>query len=117
MPKIIAERIKIALDGDISGKKIQIAGITYKPNISDLRESPALDLINELKLLGASVSWHDPFVTKHNEEQSSELKSDIDLGLIVTPHALIDFSIWKNSDVKVLDLSANSTNYGWPKFL
>jgi len=117
MPKIIAERIKTILDGDLNGKKIQIAGITYKPNISDLRESPALDLLNELKSLGASVSWHDPFVTKHNEDQSSELKSDIDLGLIVTPHALIDFSIWKNSDVKVLDLSANPTNYGWPKFL
>jgi UDP-N-acetyl-D-glucosamine dehydrogenase len=117
MPKIIAERIEIILDGDLNGKKIQIAGITYKPNISDLRESPALDLINELKSLGASVSWYDPFVTNYNEEKSSELNSDIDLGLIVTPHSHIDFSIWKNSGVKVLDLSANPTNYGWPKFL
>jgi UDP-N-acetyl-D-glucosamine dehydrogenase len=117
MPKIIAERIKITLDGNLSGKKIQIAGITYKPNISDLRESPALDLINELKSLGASVSWHDPFVTKYNGQQSSELNSDIDLGLIVTPHDQIDFLIWKKSGVKVLDLSANSKNYGWPKFL
>ena len=117
MPKIIAERIKIILDGSLIGKKIQIAGITYKPDISDLRESPALDLINELKSLGASVSWHDPFVTRHNDQQSSKLNSDIDLGLIVTPHDEIDFSIWKKSGVNVLDLSANSTNYGWPKFL
>ena len=117
MPKIIAERIKIILDGSLIGKKIQIAGITYKPDISDLRESPALDLINELKSLGASVSWHDPFVTKHNDQQSSKLNSDIDLGLIVTPHDEIDFSIWKKSGVNVLDLSANPTNYGWPKFL
>ena len=117
MPKIIAERIKVILDGSLSGKKIQIAGITYKPNISDLRESPALDLINELKSLGANVSWHDPFVIEHNEQQSSKLNIDIDLGLIVTPHDQIDFSIWKESDIKVLDLSANSTNYGWPKFL
>lgn len=117
MPKIIAERIKVILDGSLSGKKIQIAGITYKPNISDLRESPALDLINELKSLGANVSWHDPFVIEHNDQQSSKLNSDIDLGLIVTPHDQIDFSIWKESGIKVLDLSANSTNYGWPKFL
>jgi UDP-N-acetyl-D-glucosamine dehydrogenase len=117
MPKIIAGRIKIILDGNLSDKRIQIAGITYKPNISDLRESPALDLINELKLLGASVIWHDPFVTKYNGQQSSELNSDIDLGLIVTPHDQIDFLIWKKSGVKVLDLSANSKNYGWPKFL
>lgn len=117
MPKIIAERIKVILDRSLSGKNIQIAGITYKPNISDLRESPALDLINELKSLGANVSWHDPFVIEHNEQQSSKLNSDIDLGLIVTPHDQIDFSIWKESGIKVLDLSANSTNYGWPKFL
>jgi len=117
MPKIIAQRINFILDGNLKGKKIQIAGITYKPNISDLRESPALDLITELKLLGASVSWYDPLVTKYDNQQSSELNSDIDLGLIITPHDQIDFSIWKQSGVKVLDLSANSTNYGWPKFL
>ena len=116
IPKIIAERIKIILDGNLSDKRIQIAGITYKPNISDLRESPALDLIYELKLLGGSISWHDPFVTKYDEQQSSELNSEIDLGLIVTPHDLIDFSIWKKSGIKVLDLSANSVSYGWPKF-
>ena len=117
MPKIIAERIKIILGGNLIDKKIQIAGITYKPNISDLRESPALDLINELKLLGASVIWHDPFVTKYNDQQSSELNPDIDLGLIITPHDQINFSIWKVSGTKVLDLSANTQNYGWPKFL
>ena len=117
MPKIIAERIKILLDGDLSGKKIQIAGIAYKPNISDIRESPALDLINELKLLGASVSWHDPFVANFNNEQSCELSVNINLGLIITPHNQIDFSIWKESSIKVLDLSASSKNYGWPKFL
>lgn len=117
MPKIIAERIKVVLDGDLAGKKIQIAGITYKPNISDLRESPALDLIHELKSLGAIVSWHDPFVNKYNEQLSSKLNSDIDLGLIVTPHDQINFSIWKESGIKVLDLSANTKNYGWPKLL
>ena len=117
MPKIIAERIRIVLDGNLSDKRIQIAGITYKPNISDLRESPALDLIYELKSLGASVSWHDPFATNYKDQQSSELNPDIDLGLIVTPHDKIDFSIWKKANVKVLDLSANSTSYGWAKFL
>jgi UDP-N-acetyl-D-glucosamine dehydrogenase len=117
MPKIIAERIKVILDGSLSGKKIQIAGITYKPNISDLRESPALDLIKELKIAGAVVSWHDPFVKVYEGQQSVALTSEIDLGLIVTPHSQMNFSIWEKSNVKVLDLSANSNNYGWPKFL
>ena len=63
------------------------------------------------------MSWHDPFVAKYKNEQSSELNVDINLGLIITPHDKIDFSIWKESSVKVIDLSANSKNYGWPKFL
>jgi UDP-N-acetyl-D-glucosamine dehydrogenase len=117
MPKNIAARIKIILGGNLNGERIQVAGITYKPNISDLRESPALDLINELRSLHAIVSWHDPFIGTYNNETSSELDSDSDLGLIVTPHDQIDFSPWKLSSTKVLDLSANSKNYGWPKFL
>ena len=117
MPKIIKERIKDYLDGDLRGKKVQIAGISYKPDISDLRESPALDLIKELEKSGAIVSWHDPFVDEYDGKMSVLLSNDIDLGLIVTPHSQIDFSIWKKADFKVLDLSANSNNYGWPKFL
>ena len=117
MPQVIKERVKNYLGGDVSGKQVQIAGISYKPDISDLRESPALELINELETAGAIVSWHDPFVEEYKGKQSIPLSSKIDLGLIVTPHSQIDFTIWRNSNVKVLDLSANSNNYGWPKFL
>ena len=117
MPAVVTGRIKSHLNGDLKGKRIQIAGITYKPNISDLRESPALDLIKELKIAGAVVSWHDPFVKVYEDQQSVALTSEVDLGLIVTPHSQIDFSIWEKANVKVLDLSANSNNYGWPKFL
>ena len=117
MPKIITERVKDYLGGDLTGKQVQIAGISYKPDISDLRESPALGLIKELTISGAKVSWHDPLVAVYEGQQSVALNSAVDLGLIVTPHSQIDFSIWKKANVKVLDLSANSNNYGWPKFL
>ena len=117
MPKIVKERIKDYLDGDLRGKQVQIAGISYKPDISDLRESPALDLIKELEMAGAIVSWHDPYIDEYNGKQSEALSSEIDLGLIVTPHSQINFSIWKKTNVKVIDLSADSNNYGWPKFL
>ena len=113
----VIQRIKDYMSGEIKDVKIQLAGITYKPNISDLRESPALDLIKELKTAGAVVSWHDPFVKSYEGQQSVALTSEVDLGLIVTPHSQIDFSIWKKANIKVLDLSANSNNYGWPKFL
>jgi UDP-N-acetyl-D-glucosamine dehydrogenase len=116
-PKIVANKIRILLGGDLIGKRVQIVGITYKPNISDLRESPALQLITELKSLGAKVSWLDPYVETYNDESSQPLDPLIDLGLIVIPHDNVDFSIWKKANTRVLDLSANSRNIGWPKFL
>ena len=116
IPRSTAEKIKLLLNNDLSNKRIQIAGISYKPNISDIRESPALELIYELRRMGAIVTWCDPLVKNFNEEISSRLDQDLDLGLIVTPHDQLDFSVWKNSGIQVLDLSANSNDYGWPKF-
>jgi len=117
MPNIVASRIQKYFGGNLQGKRIQIAGISYKPNISDLRESPALELMKVLTNLEAKVSWCDPYVVNYNGQSSTELNHDIDLGLIITPHDKINFSTWKNSGTKVLDLSANTQNYGWPKFL
>ena len=116
IPKKIAEKISSLLKNDLSNKRIQIAGISYKPNIPDIRESPALELIHELRQMGAIVTWCDPLVENYNGETSAPLDQDLDLGLVVTPHDQFDFSAWKNSGIKVIDLSANSTNYGWPKF-
>jgi UDP-N-acetyl-D-glucosamine dehydrogenase len=116
-PKTVALRIADALGGSLINKRIQIAGISYKIGVSDLRESPALQFMAELRDLGAEVSWCDPLVKKYNNQSSKPLGSDIDLGLIITPHSEIDFSIWKKANVKVFDLSANSISYGWSKFL
>jgi UDP-N-acetyl-D-glucosamine dehydrogenase len=110
-------RIKNYLGENLSSKIIQIAGIAYKQNTSDLRESPALELIKLLKRDGAIVSWHDPLVGKMNEETSSALDPNIDLGLIVSPHQVMDFSSWINSKTPVFDLSSTPKNIGWPKFL
>jgi UDP-N-acetyl-D-glucosamine dehydrogenase len=115
-PHRVARLIIKFLDGNIQGKKIQIAGISYKPNISDIRESPVLELINQLSILGGDISWHDPLVKKWNDQKSVSLHTQIDLGVICTPHDLIDFSAWQDNQVKVIDLSANNTNYGWNKF-
>jgi UDP-N-acetyl-D-glucosamine dehydrogenase len=117
MSRKVAIRIKNLLGGSLENKRIQIAGIAYKPGVSDMRESPSLNLIKELELLGASVSWHDPLVKIFNEIKSNTLDPSVNLGLIVTPHNQIDFSPWKKANTQVLDLSANTINYGWPKFL
>ena len=90
-------------------------GIAYKPDVSDLRESPALELIEELRKMGATVTWCDPLVGEFKGELSSNLETDIDLGVILAPHTNIDISIWSKSRVRVLDMSVSSNNYGWDK--
>ena len=117
VPKNIISRIEESLGVGLKNKRVQIAGISYKPNVSDLRESPALILIEMLKLHGAIVTWHDPVVNEHNFEMSAPISKEIDLGLIVTPHENIDFSIWINAGTKVIDLSSNPEIHGWPKYL
>ena len=117
VPKKVASRIKLELGGTITGKRIQIAGLAYKPDIADIRESPVLTLINRLTDLGALVTWFDELVQIDLPGRSTRLEFNIDLGLIVTPHSNINFAIWKENRVKVLDLSSSIKDYGWPKFL
>lgn len=117
MAKNVAKRIEVKMGGNLTGKRIQIAGIAYKAGVSDMRESPAALLMEKLKKLGARLTWCDPLVKNFSDEISIPLDPTIDLGLIVTPHEDIDFSVWLDAKTKVLDLSASPTNYGWPKFL
>lgn len=117
MPVKVAKRIQKYLDGNLKGKRIQIAGIAYKTDVPDMRESPTIKLISELENLGAKVSWCDPLVKVFKDSKSQSLDINIDLGLIINPHKEIDLSIWKRAGTKVLDLSSNSKDFGWPKFL
>jgi UDP-N-acetyl-D-glucosamine dehydrogenase len=115
-PRFTANRIVEFFNGDIAGKRIQIAGLAYKPNSSDTRESPAIELMVNLVSLGGIVTWCDPLVKSYKNQKSTNLSSNNDLGLIITPHDSFDFTVWKNNNLPVLDLSATSKSFGWPKF-
>ena len=115
MPEYLAGRVSDLLGGSVSGKSIQIVGISYKANVSDTRESPALRLMSLLRASGAKVSWHDEVVGDWNGESSAPLSS-VDLGVIATAHEGVDYSAWKNGRTMVIDVSTSS-NTGWPKFL
>jgi UDP-N-acetyl-D-glucosamine dehydrogenase len=115
MPDYIVKRISKFLGGNLAGKTIQVAGISYKSDVSDTRESPALTLITKLREFGARVSWHDRLVGSFDGETSSALQA-VDLGIIATAHSGVDYYVWKNSDTIVLDLSAAPASE-WPKFL
>jgi UDP-N-acetyl-D-glucosamine dehydrogenase len=112
MPKYIASRLN--KEFNVKGKSIQFAGIAYKPNISDTRESPAISLIHILRELGAQVTWHDPVVGEWNKENSMPLNI-CDIAIIATAHEVIDFANWKAQKI-VIDISTSS-NLGWPKYL
>ena len=115
MPEYLADRISELLGGSVSGKTIQVAGISYKADVADTRESPALKLISLLRGAGAKVSWHDQVVGEWNGESSTPLSS-VDLGVIATAHDGVDYSAWKNEKTMVIDVSTSS-NTGLPKFL
>jgi len=115
-PSMVAQSVASLFGGDLINKKIQIVGIAYKPNVTDLRESPALELIKALRSMGAKVKWHDPEVNEWNGEFSSPLDLALDVGLIVAPHDSINLSKWEKAEFKVLNLSTTTLKFEWPKF-
>ena len=71
MPRFTLGKIQDALNlhkKPINGSRVLILGIAYKPDIDDLRESPALDVMHLLQDKGAEVRYHDPFIPHLNHE-------------------------------------------------
>jgi UDP-N-acetyl-D-glucosamine dehydrogenase len=65
MPRYVVGRIQDALNDQgrsLHGAKVLVLGVSYKPNVADTRESPALDIIGLLREKGAEVTYHDPYV-------------------------------------------------------
>jgi UDP-N-acetyl-D-glucosamine dehydrogenase len=85
MPKYVVSRVKEDNGGSLIGKKVQVIGVSYKPNVADVRETPAELVIKELELSGANVSWHDDLVGKWRGESSSNLGGS-DISIVVTRH-------------------------------
>ncbi|MFN2501994.1 MAG: nucleotide sugar dehydrogenase [Pyrinomonadaceae bacterium] len=110
MPAYVVELAMNALNDErkaVNGSKILILGVAYKKDIDDMRESPALSIIDLLRADGAEVSYHDPFVPEvtfdhaytigagdplYNQELTDSLLSDADCVIICTEHSPIDYS-------------------------
>ena len=63
----MVERVEKALGGDVSGKRVAILGLAFKPNTDDMREAPSIPIVKALVERGASVSAFDP-VARHQAE-------------------------------------------------
>jgi len=107
MPKKIIEELSDRRKEKVKGKKILVVGISYKPNIADIRESPTLRLIEELRSKGNLVYWHDPLVMTWNGESSLDLHeiSKMDFTIISILHDVIDREIIVKSKPEVYDLT------------
>ncbi|MFN8378448.1 MAG: nucleotide sugar dehydrogenase [Anaerolineae bacterium] len=103
MPLYVIDKVTDALNHDrksVNGSKILVLGVAYKRDIDDVRESPALDVIQLLEQRGAEVCYHDPYVPSvrlegdtHMESTpySAELLSAVDCVVIVTDHSVFDW--------------------------
>ena len=100
MPQYYVEKAEEKLVG-LKGKKILVVGVSYKPNVSDVRETPVEALIAGLNQKGAQVFWHDELVKEWNGENSVPLGNDYDLAILATPHDYLEMS--KLGNVPILN--------------
>ena len=85
--------------GGLQNKTILVVGIAYKPEVSDVRETPAARLISELRSKGADVTWHDDLVKEWNGEKSAPLTPNYDLVVLANPHSTADLSVLSSAKV------------------
>jgi len=102
MPRFAVTRVQDALNNvekSLKGSDVLVLGAAYKPDIDDLRESPAIDVIRLLQQKGAKVSYHDPYIP-HIKHDGWEIASVPDLMkavkaadcvVIVTNHKVYDY--------------------------
>ena len=93
----------------VRGARIAVLGVSYKPGVGDVRESPALKIIELLGELGAEVVFHDPYVAELPGRAArgvalEEALDGADLVLVVTAHRGIDYDAVAARGVCVLDL-------------
>jgi UDP-N-acetyl-D-glucosamine dehydrogenase len=106
---VVSQALNHSRERSLKGSKILVLGVAYKPDISDVRESPAVKLIALLEAAGSEVSYHDPHVPSFRENglamSSSPLEpAGYDCVVIVTNHSTIDYDRLVEDALLVVDL-------------
>jgi UDP-N-acetyl-D-glucosamine dehydrogenase len=102
MPEYVVERTAEALNSArkaLNGSRVHVFGVAYKRDVNDMRESPALDIMELLTRRGAAVSYTDPYVPvlEHGSLQlksvpESQAADGADCALIITDHKVFDYT-------------------------
>src|SRR5437762_975564 len=114
MPEYVVQRIGDALNSvrkPVNGSRVHLLGVAYKRDVSDIRESPALDVIELLQHRGATVSYSDPYVPelRHNGEaltaidEAAALREQPDCIVICTDHSVFDYEPFIERGVLIVD--------------
>jgi len=114
MPRFAVSKVQDALNNvgkAVKGSKVLVLGVAYKPDIDDLRESPALDVIHLLQQKGAAVSYHDPYIPefKHDDWEMKSITNlmpavkSADVVVIVTNHSSYNYAAILKEALLIVD--------------
>jgi UDP-N-acetyl-D-glucosamine dehydrogenase len=114
MPAYVVEKVAQALNEErkpVNGSRVLVVGVAYKPDIDDIRESPALDVMRLLEQDGADVVFHDPHIASYREDGHTrsgvELSKDelrrADAVVIVTNHRSVDYQMLMDNAALIVD--------------
>ena len=119
MPHYVIEKLQLALNErsrSVKGSKVLLLGLAYKKDIDDPRESPAFELMELLRKLGAELTYHDPHVPKapkmrswpnlpamESQPLTAELIAAHDAVMVVTDHTAVDYDLVARSAKLIID--------------
>lgn len=110
MPRYVVDRLLNAMNDlgkTLKNNKVLVLGVAYKPNIDDVRESPALDVIALLRQKGAMVEYHDPYIPHiHHESEGWAMDSVSDADLLK-----------KVSEADAVMIVTDHTDYKYPEII
>ena len=102
---LISQALNHGARKSLSGSKVLILGVAYKADIGDMRESPALKILQLIQNAGADVSYHDPHVEEFEGMRSVDYSPEsFDCVVIVTAHSAIDYDDLVERAQVVVDL-------------
>lgn len=114
MPRFVVNKVQDALNNHskpVKGSRLLVLGAAYKPDIDDIRESPAIEVIHLLINKGADVVYHDPYIPHIDEEDWTkdsvkDLMAEVqkaDAVVIITNHKVYDYPAILNAAKLIVD--------------
>ena len=118
MPAVVAEKVALALNDDrkaVNGSRIIVVGVAYKKDVDDVRESPALEIMEILQDKGAVLSYSDPYIPRLHRMRKYDFSNMVSIDLtdeamrsqdaviITTDHTNIDYQRVVDNSKLVVD--------------